>query len=154
MAVIRLTKEFKFEAAHALKGYDGPCKSIHGHSYGLFVTVSGEPICDPASPKDGMIIDFSALKSIVRDCIIEPFDHSLIIQAGYPEAEMSRAGEMFSKLVVVPYQPTSENLLIDFASRISAKLPEGVHLCALKLQETVTSAAEWLASDQPNNERT
>ena len=39
MAVIRLTKEFSFEAAHALDGYDGPCREIHGHSYRLFVTV-------------------------------------------------------------------------------------------------------------------
>ena len=39
MTVIRLTKEFSFEAAHALDGYDGPCREIHGHSYRLFMTV-------------------------------------------------------------------------------------------------------------------
>ena len=36
--IIRLTKEFTFEAAHALEGYDGLCREIHGHSYRLFVT--------------------------------------------------------------------------------------------------------------------
>ena len=36
MSVIRLTKEFSFEAAHMLEGYDGPCREIHGHSYKLF----------------------------------------------------------------------------------------------------------------------
>ncbi|MBO7282473.1 MAG: 6-carboxytetrahydropterin synthase, partial [Alistipes sp.] len=39
MSVIRLTKEFTFEAAHMLEGYDGLCREIHGHSYRLFVTV-------------------------------------------------------------------------------------------------------------------
>ena len=46
MATIRLTKEFSFEAAHALEGYDGTCREIHGHSYRLFVTVKGEPSTD------------------------------------------------------------------------------------------------------------
>ena len=35
MTVIRLTKEFSFEAAHALDGYDGPCREVHGHSLSL-----------------------------------------------------------------------------------------------------------------------
>ena len=46
MAAIRLTKEFSFEMAHTLAGYDGPCREIHGHSYKLFVTVKGEPVAD------------------------------------------------------------------------------------------------------------
>ncbi len=43
MAIIRITKAFNFEMAHALLGYKGPCKHIHGHSYELFVTVKGKP---------------------------------------------------------------------------------------------------------------
>ena len=51
MSVIRLTKEFSFEMAHSLSGYDGACREIHGHSYKLFVTVQGEPNADPNNPK-------------------------------------------------------------------------------------------------------
>ena len=51
MATIRLTKEFSFEAAHSLEGYDGACREIHGHSYRLFVTIKGEPSADPYDPK-------------------------------------------------------------------------------------------------------
>ena len=61
MAVIRLTKEFSFEAAHALDGYDGPCREIHGHSYRLFVTVKGTPAEDASNPKCGMVLDFGVL---------------------------------------------------------------------------------------------
>ena len=50
--------------AHALYGYDGLCKNIHGHSYKLFVTVQGNPINDPSHVKYGMVIDFSDLKKI------------------------------------------------------------------------------------------
>ena len=59
MAVIRLTKEFSFEAAHALDGYDGPCREIHGHSYRLFVTVKGTPAEDASNPKCGMVLAVS-----------------------------------------------------------------------------------------------
>jgi 6-pyruvoyltetrahydropterin/6-carboxytetrahydropterin synthase len=51
-------------------------------------------------------------------------------------------------IILVDYQPTSEMMLIDFASRLSAKLPQNVKLYSLKLQETGTSHAEWYADDQ------
>ena len=37
---IRITKEFDFEAAHALDGYEGKCRDIHGHSYHLKITLN------------------------------------------------------------------------------------------------------------------
>ena len=65
MSNIRITKKFTFEAGHALYGYDGKCKNVHGHSYKLYVTVIGKPISDTDNVKYGMVIDFSDLKSIV-----------------------------------------------------------------------------------------
>ena len=82
--VIRITKEFKFEMAHALKDYDGPCRNIHGHSYEMKVTVSGTPVDDKNNPKLGMVMDFGDLKKIVRETIIEVFDHALVLQDNYP----------------------------------------------------------------------
>jgi len=67
MSAIRLTKEFKWEMAHALLGYDGPCRNIHGHSYELVVTVIGVPSMRIDDPKLGMVMDFKDLKGIVRD---------------------------------------------------------------------------------------
>ncbi len=145
MPRITITKEFSFEAAHALEGYDGPCRNIHGHSYKLLVTVGGVPVTDPASPKKGMIMDFSDLKKIVREHIIDPFDHALILPADSRLQFSHQSPEAFSKIIVVPYQPTSENLLIDFAGRISRLLPPGVRLEKLKLRETANSFAEWHA---------
>ena len=62
---ISITKEFKFETGHALYGYDGLCKNVHGHSYKLSVTVSGTPISDPKNKKYGMVMDFGDLKEII-----------------------------------------------------------------------------------------
>ena len=53
----------------------------------------------------------------------------------------------FGNIVTVDYQPTCENMLGDFARRISRRLPEGVELHSLRLHETATSFAEWMAED-------
>lgn len=76
MALIRVTKEFRFEMAHALWNYDGPCRNVHGHSYILYVTLAGEPVNDPDHPRNGMVIDFGDLKKIVRENIVDRFDHA------------------------------------------------------------------------------
>jgi 6-pyruvoyltetrahydropterin/6-carboxytetrahydropterin synthase len=146
MAIIRITKEFRFEMAHALQGYDGACKQIHGHSYELLVTIIGTPISSQ-NPKKGMVMDFGDLKQIVRTKIIDVFDHALVISKETPAKMINTADEMFSKLIVVDYQPTSENMIVDFASIIKPLLPKGVDLYSLKLRETATSYAEWFASD-------
>ena len=148
MTVIRLTKEFSFEAAHALDGYDGPCREIHGHSYRLFVTVKGAPLADAGHPKQGMVMDFGLLKSIVGQEIIARFDHALILQRTAASDDLrATLASRFDNLVEVDYRPTCENMLADFAARIRPRLPQGVSLHALRLHETATSFAEWYASD-------
>ncbi len=67
MSNIRITKQFSFETGHALYGYDGKCKNVHGHSYKLSVTVIGSPITDRSNVKFGMVIDFTDLKKIVKE---------------------------------------------------------------------------------------
>ncbi len=143
---IRITKQFNFEMAHALYGYDGPCKNIHGHSYLLSVTVIGQPIKDPAHVKHGMVMDFTDLKLIVKP-IIEKLDHATILNAESPHKALSEKNLLFDKLVLVNYQPTCENMLVDIATQIKTQLPENVELHHLRLQETTTSYAEWFAED-------
>lgn len=133
--------------AHALMGYDGLCKNIHGHSYHFDVTLIGEPLQLETSPKCGMIMDFGDLKKLVQDEIIREYDHALLLNAKVDKALVATLGQHFEKVVLPPFQPTTENLLTDFASRIGKKLPPGVRLFSLKLRETDTSFAEWFAED-------
>ena len=147
MNQIRVTKEFRFEAAHALKGYDGACKNIHGHSYELSVTVIGTPVTDRQSTKLGMVMDFGDLKKIIQKQIVDPFDHALLLNSELQQAELQKFGEPFTNMVLLPYQPTSENFLLDFAKRIRDFLPPGIFLHSLRLRETANSYAEWFAND-------
>ncbi len=147
-AMIRLTKEFSFEAAHALEGYDGACREIHGHSYRLFVTVKGEPIADVSNPKCGMVLDFGELKKIVNEEIISKLDHAFVMRQGERASHIKESMKgIFTNIILVDYQPTCENMLSDFARRIMGRLPVGVELHSLKLHETATSFAEWYSSD-------
>ena len=141
MAKVRITKEFKFEMAHALYGYDGLCANIHGHSYRLWVTVRGDVKKENKHIKDGMVIDFMDLKSIIKPTIINKYDHSLVLNANSPHANLDLSA--FDKVYYLPYQPTSENLVSDFAHSITSLLPENVELLKVVLSETVSSFAEW-----------
>ena len=140
-----LTKIFHFEAAHALNGYDGKCRNIHGHSYELRVTVKGMPLNEPGNPKNGMVIDFHDLKQIVNQEVVEKLDHSFIIGNNMPKDFVEITKKNFDKVVELPYQPTTENMLADFAERIKKHLPQHVDLYGVTLQETRDSIAEWRA---------
>lgn len=146
-SVIRITKQFNFEMAHALYGYDGPCKNIHGHSYRLSVTVAGETISDSDNHKFGMVMDYSDLKNIVDVFVIKKFDHALVLNKNSPHKTFIKENILIGKVEMVDYQPTCENLLADFAQKISTQLPKNVHLHHLKLRETPHSYAEWFAED-------
>ena len=148
MSKIRITKQFTFEAGHALYGYDGKCKNLHGHSYKLFVTVIGSPIADPKNVKYGMVLDFGDLKKIVNEEIVDVFDHATVFNKNTPHLEL--ANELIKRehhVLLTDYQPTTEMMVIDFADKIKKRLPKNIKLHSIKLQETDTSFAEWFASE-------
>lgn len=148
MNKIRITKQFSFETGHALYGYDGKCKNVHGHSYKLSVTVIGSPIQDDKNVKYGMVIDFGDLKKIVKEEVVDIFDHATVFNKNTPHIDL--AHELSSRghhVILVGYQPTSENMVVDFAEKIKKRLPNGIELFSLRLQETDTSFAEWFAED-------
>jgi 6-pyruvoyltetrahydropterin/6-carboxytetrahydropterin synthase len=135
-SIIRVTREFTFEMAHVLRNYDGPCRNVHGHSYRLFVTISGVPVNDKDDPKNGMVIDFTELKKVVLEEIVNIFDHTAVVSRDFDSDKKEMMSKTFGNTVIVDYQPTCENLVADF-----------VRLYSLKLYETAKSYAEWFASD-------
>lgn len=145
MSKVRVTKEFRFEGAHALLNYDGKCRHIHGHSYILYVTVKGTPANNPASPKDGMIMDFTDLKAIVNNNIVNKFDHALVLRSDAKLVE--EIALEYENIIVVDFQPTCENLISYFAEVIKKHLPKEVELHSIKLYETATSYVEWYAEE-------
>lgn len=137
MSTILLTKKFSFEMAHALDGYDGKCANLHGHSYHLEATVEGAP-----AGADGISLDFHTIKQLVQRAVVDRFDHALVLPQWSPLAKEVAA--MAPNLILLPFNPTTENLLLHFASLIEPLLPAGARLHSLRLSETDTSTAELI----------
>ena len=78
--------------------------------------------------------------------IIDKYDHSLVLNGNTSHAEIDL--NAFEKVFLLPYQPTSENLVLDFALHIKRKLPKNIQLYKVVLSETATSFAEWHSKDQ------
>ena len=140
--MLRVTKIFRFETAHAIFGYAGSCRNIHGHSYVLHVTVQqSDPAPGDYLPAPGFVIDFKDLKAAVNLAVVDRFDHCIILSEAYLQAHPEL--RMLPNLEVWPVEPTAENILLHIKSKLQAALPDGVQLHQLKLYETADSYAEW-----------
>lgn len=92
-----ITKIFTFEAAHRLPNHSGKCARLHGHSYRLEVTVTGEIINEGSS--EGMVFDFSDLGAVVEKEILNKWDHQFLNDlVDFPPTAELLAGEIFKRL--------------------------------------------------------
>ncbi|PJC54320.1 MAG: 6-carboxytetrahydropterin synthase QueD [Candidatus Levybacteria bacterium CG_4_9_14_0_2_um_filter_35_21] len=112
-----ITKEFRFDAAHQLLNYNGPCANLHGHTYKLQVSVAG------IVQKSGMVMDFGDLKNIVNEKVISKLDHTFI-----------------NKIII---QSTAENITLWIWNQLEEFLP----LQKITLWETPTSFVEYVKSE-------
>ena len=147
MSKIRVTKKFRFEMAHALYEYDGICRNIHGHTYHLEVTLLGDIQNEAGHPKDGMVMDFGILKKLVEEKVVRVFDHALVVNSLFPDDNIEAFKKATERLVVVEFQPTTENLVVHFSEILQQAFPSNVSLFSMRLYETENSFAEWFASD-------
>ena len=144
---VRITKEFNFEAAHALDGYDGKCQDIHGHNYKLSLTFLGEPITNKSLSTNGMVVDFGEIKDFLNNKIKHLFDHRLILRKDSRFIGLERKNE---RIRYVDYQPTTENMLLEIVEIVlnSFEKNNNAVLCSAFLRETSSSYVEWHKEDQ------
>jgi 6-pyruvoyltetrahydropterin/6-carboxytetrahydropterin synthase len=139
--MLSVTKIFRFETAHAILGYAGSCKNIHGHSYVLHVTVRLNDASDDFLPAPGFVIDFKELKAILNEQVVSRFDHKIILSADYLAEHPALTS--LENLETWPVEPTAENMLLWIRKQLEETLLNGVQLAALRLYETSDSFAEW-----------
>ena len=122
-AIIEVTKEVSFDSAHYLNEYAGKCSKLHGHLFKLFITVSGT--CNDI----GLVLDFKDLKTIVKEEILDKFDHECINE-------------------LISFNPTAENMVCYIFDVLSKYFIENsdwgrLKLIEVKLYETPTSYAVY-----------
>ncbi|MFY8010067.1 MAG: 6-carboxytetrahydropterin synthase, partial [Flavobacterium sp.] len=77
---------------------------------------------------------FSDLKKIVKEEIVDVFDHATVFNQNTPHVELANElKERGHHVILVDYQPTSENMVTDFAQKIKNRLPNDIVLHSLKL---------------------
>lgn len=130
-----------FSAAHRLHGHPGKCGSLHGHNYRVLVEVSGE------LSSAGMVMDFAALKSLIKD-VADELDHATILSIADPLVS-SILLDVPTRLVLLPNPPTVETLVEWISAKLSDRLRgiSGVSLRRVTLHETDDSYAEVVCSD-------
>jgi 6-pyruvoyltetrahydropterin/6-carboxytetrahydropterin synthase len=123
-----ITKHFKFYAAHRNEEIGGKCASIHGHRYGIAVTVE--------EPRNGSItMLFDEIEQRVKP-LLDRLDHSLLLHAGDPARDTLVASGACCRVYEVPFPTSAENM----AEHILVKLrAAGLNVVELALQETDTS---------------
>ena len=99
---------------------------------------------DDSNPKNGMVMDFGDLKKIVNEEIIDHYDHAFIINNQMPNDFIEEVKRHYERIIILPYQPTTELMLIDFSKKIKQRLPDNVKLVKILLKETEGSFAEWI----------
>ena len=140
--MLQLTKIFPFETAHAVFGYDGPCRNIHGHSYELHVTVAAKETGEAFLAPPGFLIDFKDIKRIVKAEIVDYFDHKLVLSKSYLQAHPEIKNH--ENLIVWDYEPSAENILLYTRQQLKKILPSDIKIKSLRIYETKTSYAEWV----------
>lgn len=132
---MKIAKEFRWEMGHRLSFHNGKCINLHGHSYKLNVEFEG--LVD----SNGMMIDYFDVKKIIAP-IIEKIDHAFMVyDKDVPLIEALK--NLNSNFVLVPYQPTAENICLFFLNEIkSIGLPDNIKKVKVQVFETESTYAE------------
>ena len=144
--MLTITKRLEFDAGHRIPQHKSQCRNLHGHRYALEITLEGEPVADPESSDHGMLMDFSDVKSLAKDHLVDLWDHAFLVHDGDTLIRGLLAQIPGHKTVVLNRVPTAENLVAIAFEILDPLYTErfGNHLklCRLRLYETPTSWAD------------
>ena len=109
-AIIAITRRLEFDAGHRLPNHESQCRNIHGHRYALEITLSSEVIHEEGAADDGMVMDFSDIKRIANEKLVDLWDHAFLVYRGDKVMVDFLAAISGHKTVVLDVVPTAENL--------------------------------------------
>ena len=107
---IAITRRLEFDAGHRLPNHVSQCRNIHGHRYALEITLSSEVIHEEGAADDGMVMDFSDIKRIAKEKLVDLWDHAFLVYRGDKVMVDFLTAISGHKTVVLDVVPTAENL--------------------------------------------
>ncbi|SDV50278.1 6-carboxytetrahydropterin synthase QueD [Chitinasiproducens palmae] len=108
--MLTITRRLEFDAGHRIPDHRSQCRNLHGHRYAIEITLTGELDDQAGSPERGMVMDFSAVKALANEHLVERWDHAFLVYQGDTEVAHFLASLPGHKTVVLDRIPTVENL--------------------------------------------
>ena len=135
-----ITRRLEFDAGHRIPDHRSLCRHLHGHRYVLEVTVAGDVTLQDGNPRNGMVLDFSEVKSVMRSTIVDIWDHAFLVYRGDEQIRDFLDSLPDHRTVVLDVVPTAENLAAEafrlLAPRIAELCEKSLRLENLRLYET------------------
>jgi 6-pyruvoyltetrahydropterin/6-carboxytetrahydropterin synthase len=107
---MQITRRLEFDAGHRIPAHASQCRHLHGHRYAIEITLSGDLITGEGQPQQGMVMDFSDVKRIAREILVDAWDHAFLAYRGDKAVCDFLASLPGHKTVILDAVPTAENL--------------------------------------------
>ena len=130
---MQITTRLEFDAGHRIPNHKSQCRNLHGHRYVLEITLSGDIITQKETSEDGMVMDFSDVKRIARESVVDVWDHAFLVFKGDSMVLDFLNTLPNHKTVVFPTVPTAENMAAE-AFRILKNQYQDTYSNHLKLE--------------------
>ncbi len=145
-----ITRRLEFDAGHRIPNHNSQCRHLHGHRYAIEVTLSGDIITQEGLSEQGMVMDFSDVKRIAKERLVDAWDHAFLAYRGDKPVCDFLASLQNHKTVILDVIPTAENLAqLAFAILAPAyrdTFGNHLHLVQVRLYETPNNWADCLQS--------
>jgi 6-pyruvoyltetrahydropterin/6-carboxytetrahydropterin synthase len=108
--MLTITRKLEFDAGHRIPDHKSQCRNLHGHRYTLEITLTGEVIDADGNSDNGMIMDFSDVKALAKQHLVDVWDHAFIVYEKDDKVLDFLSSLPDHKTVVIDRIPTVENL--------------------------------------------
>ncbi len=146
---MQITTRLEFDAGHRIPSHKSQCRNLHGHRYTLEITLSGDIITQNNVSETGMVMDFSDVKRIARESVVDLWDHAFLVYFDDKVVLDFLNSLPNHKTVIFPTVPTAENMAAEAFKilRDQYKDTYGNHLKLerVRLYETPNSWADALS---------
>ena len=107
---MQITRRLEFDAGHRIPNHASQCRHLHGHRYAIEITLSGDIITVEGVSEQGMVMDYSEVKRIAKEELVDAWDHAFLVYRNDREVLDFLNSLTDHKTVVLDVPPTAENL--------------------------------------------
>ena len=149
---MRITRRLEFDAGHRIPNHASLCRHLHGHRYAIEVTVSGDIVTRAGDAEQGMVADFSGIKALMNQHVVEPWDHAFLAYQNDTQLVSFLGTIPQHRTVLFDAPPTAEHLaqsaLQILAKAFADTYGSRIRIEQVRIYETPNCWADALPGEQ------